>query len=159
MHPLALLHINLKPYNHFRGEYREYTMIRGKNILSIFFCSSSKKLRKKSYFDFLFWLLRELLFSLLLQSYAHLLVPPWAPMCSLALFVAILHRAAAHAFSKGLPTGLWCVARRTTNGGRRRYCCCWCSGCWSTFHSVQSFKILNSRRLPFICCFCPPCTC
>ena len=62
---------------------------------------------------------------------------PWAPMRSLALFVAILHRAAALAFLKWMPTGLWCVARRTTNGGRRGRCCCGCSCYWFTFSFIQ----------------------
>ena len=40
----------------------------------------------------------------------------WAPMRSLALLVAILNRAAAHAFSKGMSTGLH-EEQQTEGGG------------------------------------------
>ena len=47
-----------------------------------------------------------LCFFLFSQSFAFLFVASWTPMHSLALLVAILHRVAAHAFSKGMSTGL-----------------------------------------------------
>ena len=97
-------------------------------------------------------------FFLFSQSFAFLFVPSWTPMRSLALFVAILHRAAARAFSKGMSTGLWFVARRTANSGKRRCCCGGCS-CCCCFHFVQYFKIINSTFVSFICCFGPPFTC
>ena len=50
-------------------------------------------------------------FVLLSQSLAFLLMSPWTPMRSLALFVAILNRAAAPALWKSMSTGLWFVAR------------------------------------------------
>ena len=102
-----------------------------------------------------------LFFFFLSQSFAFLFVPSRTPMRSLALLVAILHRAAALAFPKGVPTRLWFVARRTTNGGmRRRCCCCGCSICyWFTFIFVQSLKIFNSAIVSFVCCFGPPFTC
>ena len=101
-----------------------------------------------------------LFFSLLSQSFALLLVASWTPMRSLTLRVAILHRAAALAFSKCMSTGLWCVARRTTNGGRSSCCRCGCSCCcWFTFLFVQYFKTFNSFFVSFVCCFGPPFTC
>ena len=100
-----------------------------------------------------------LCFFLFSQSFAFLFVPSWTPMRALTLFVAILHRAAAHASLEFAGAGLWFAARRTTNG-KRRCCCCGCRCCWwFAFLFIQYFKIVNSVLVSFVCCFGPPFTC
>jgi len=63
MHPVALLHINFKPYNRVWGEYKHQ-----KYSLSRFFLPK-KNCEWKSYFDFLFWLQHVRVIILLLPFF------------------------------------------------------------------------------------------